>query len=183
MISLGVVARHGLQSGMASALDSFVHARRHGPPVCSHSAEQRVTNEHCRVHFSTRVTTVNPAHSRERRPDDSLSYLLAGMMLNGQGFTLLAGALRAEAGDSTRAALLNVITEICRSRQPHNLSAGEHSLVLMTRCCGVVHSHDPSWWVTMLVEVQLQQLAEPSSQLGVSITSAAFEKQLCELGL
>ncbi len=50
------------------------------------------------------------------------------MMLNGQGFTLLAGALRAEAGDSTRAALLNVITEICRSRQPHSLSAGDEAL-------------------------------------------------------
>ena len=45
-------------------------------------------------------------------------------MLNGQGFTLLAGSLRMEAGDSTRAALLNVVTEICRSRQQHALSAG-----------------------------------------------------------
>ena len=56
------------------------------------------------------------------------------MMLNGQGFTLLAGALRAEAGDSTRAALLNVVTEICRSRQPHSLSAGDDALNLLTRC-------------------------------------------------
>ncbi len=60
------------------------------------------------------------------------------MMLNGQGFTLLAGALRAESGDSTRAALLNVITEICRSRQPHSLSAGNDAPRVTPSCHGAI---------------------------------------------
>ena len=65
----------------------------------------------------------------------------AGMMLNGQGFTLLATALRAEAGDTTRAALLNVVTEICRSRQPHSLSAGDDTSAWMTWCPGATVCH------------------------------------------
>ena len=64
-------------------------------------------------------------------PNDKLGTpARAGLMLNGQGFTLLAGSLRMEAGDSTRAALLHVVTEICRSRQPHKLSAGANQDLL-----------------------------------------------------
>ena len=48
----------------------------------------------------------------------------AELLLTGQGFTLLAGSLQMEAGDSTRANLLSVVTDICRSRHPCALSPG-----------------------------------------------------------
>lgn len=53
------------------------------------------------------------------------------MLLTGQGFTLLAGSLQVETSDSTRASLLNVITDICRARHPCSLSPGTHSISQM----------------------------------------------------